>query len=62
MGMMSSFIEERPQPISETKLHAMPKRRMYKSYRGTVGKIADNLLNQNFTTSRPYQKLRIDIT
>jgi transposase InsO family protein len=43
-------------------LHAMPKRRMYKSYRGTVGKIADNLLNQTFTTSRPYQKLGTDIT
>jgi transposase InsO family protein len=43
-------------------LHAMPKRRMYKSYRGTVGKIADNLLNQTFTTSRPYEKLGTDIT
>jgi putative transposase len=43
-------------------LYAMPKRRMYKSYRGTVGKIADNLLNQTFTTSRPYQKLGTDIT
>jgi transposase InsO family protein len=43
-------------------LHAMPKKRMYKSYRGTVGKIADNLLNQTFTTSRHYHKLRIDIT
>jgi transposase InsO family protein len=43
-------------------LHAMPKRRMYKSYRGTVGKIADNLLNQTFTTSRPFQKLGTDIT
>lgn len=43
-------------------LHAMPKRRMYKSYRGTVGKIADNLLHQTFTTTRPYQKLGTDIT
>ena len=43
-------------------LHAMPKRRMYKSYRGTVCKIADNLLNQTFTTSRPYEKLGTDIT
>ena len=43
-------------------LHAMPKRRMYKSYRGTVGKIADNVLNQTFTTSKPYEKLGTDIT
>jgi transposase InsO family protein len=43
-------------------LHAMPKKRMYKSYRGTIGKIADNLLNQTFTTSRPYEKLGTDIT
>jgi transposase InsO family protein len=43
-------------------LLAMPKTRMYKSYRGTVGKIPDNLLNQTVTTSRPYQKLGTDLT
>jgi putative transposase len=43
-------------------LHAMPKRRMYKSYRGTVGKIADNILNQSFNTTHPYEKLGTDIT
>jgi transposase InsO family protein len=35
---------------------------MYKSYLGTVGKIADNLLNRTFTTSRPYEKLGTDVT
>jgi transposase InsO family protein len=43
-------------------LHVMPKRLQYKSYKGTVGKIAPNLMNQSFATTRPYQKLGTDIT
>ena len=42
-------------------LHVIPKRLQYKSYKGTVGKIAPNLMNQSFDTTGPYQKLRTDI-
>jgi putative transposase len=43
-------------------LQATPKRHQYRSYRGTVGKIAPNLMNQSFETTGPYQKLGTDIT
>lgn len=43
-------------------LHVIPKRLQYKSYKGTVGKIAPNLMNQSFDTTGPYQKLGTDIT
>lgn len=36
--------------------------RKYNSYKGTVGKIAKNLINRRFFTDRPYQKLATDIT
>ena len=36
------------------------KSRRYSSYRGTVGNIADNLLNRRFTTSIPHQKITTD--
>lgn len=34
----------------------------YKSYKGSVGKIAKNILNRRFMSDRPYQKLLTDIT
>lgn len=34
----------------------------YKSYKGEIGKIAPNLLNRDFTTSRPNQKWVTDVT
>lgn len=34
--------------------------RKYSSYRGTVGKVADNLLNRRFKTSIPHQKITTD--
>ena len=34
----------------------------YKSYKGTVGKIAPNILERNFTTENPNQKWVTDIT
>ena len=36
--------------------------RRYNSYKGTVGKIADNRINRRFTTSIPLQKLVTDVT
>uniref|UniRef100_UPI001C03EF61 IS3 family transposase n=2 Tax=Mesomycoplasma hyorhinis TaxID=2100 RepID=UPI001C03EF61 len=37
-------------------------RRKYKSYKGTVGKIADNILNRNFVATQPNQKWTTDVT
>lgn len=37
-----------------------PKR--YKSYKGSVGKIADNLLNREFSANKPNQKWVTDVT
>lgn len=34
----------------------------YHSYKGTVGKIADNLLKRNFIAEKPYEKLTTDVT
>ena len=34
----------------------------YHSYRGEVGKVADNLLEREFNADRPYEKLTTDIT
>lgn len=36
--------------------------RKYNSYKGTVGKIAKNLLHRRFYTDRPYQKLVADVS
>ena len=38
-----------------------PKRK-YTSYKGTIGKIADNLLNRNFNAEKPNEKWATDIT
>lgn len=34
----------------------------YKSYRGTVGKVAPNILNRNFKASKPNEKWVTDVT
>ncbi len=34
----------------------------YHSYKGEVGKIADNLLNRDFSASKPFEKLTTDVT
>ena len=38
-----------------------PKRR-YNSYKGTIGKVADNLLKRNFKADKPNQKWATDVT
>lgn len=43
-------------------IRAVQKRRRYKSYRGTVGKVAENVLSRNFSTEMPSRKLATDIT
>ena len=34
----------------------------YHSYKGEVGKVADNLLKRNFTAEKPFEKLTTDVT
>lgn len=34
----------------------------YHSYKGEVGKIAENILNRDFTASKPFEKLTTDVT
>ena len=34
----------------------------YHSYKGEVGKIADNLLKRNFSAEKPFEKLTTDVT
>ncbi len=48
--------------MQDNNIRAVKKRRRYNSYKGTVGKIAPNILERDFTTDGPYQKLGTDIT
>ena len=34
----------------------------YRSYKGEVGKVADNLLKRDFSASKPFEKLTTDVT
>ena len=43
-------------------IKARPKQRKYVSYKGTVGRIAPNILDRDFNTERPYQKIGTDVT
>lgn len=48
--------------MSESGLKCMVRMKKYKSYRGEVGKIAPNLLNRDFKSDKPLQKLTTDVT
>ena len=48
--------------MKENGIQAAKKKRRYNSYKGTVGKIATNILDRNFSTTRPYEKLGTDVT
>ena len=48
--------------MRENNIRAAKKKRRYYSYKGTVGKIAPNILDRDFTTTRPYEKLGTDVT
>ena len=47
------------QPGLKGKQHKNDK---YHSYKGTVGKVAENILNRDFTASKPFEKLTTDVT
>jgi putative transposase len=38
------------------------KNEKYHSYKGEIGKVADNLLQRDFTASKPFEKLTTDVT
>lgn len=48
--------------MKENNLIKEKKKRKYKSFRGQMNRNIDNILNRNFTTDAPYQKLGTDIT
>ncbi len=48
--------------MSEMGLKADKRKRKYRSYKGETGKIAPNMLNRDFSTTRPNQKWATDVT
>ena len=43
-------------------LHGKRRKSKYKSYKGEVGKIAPNIINRNFETTKPFEKLATYVT
>ena len=43
-------------------LHGKRRKSKYKSYKGEVGKVAENLLQRDFTAETPFEKLTTDVT
>ena len=48
--------------MGQTGLKAKTKRQKYHSYKGEIGRVAPNILNRDFRTSRPNQKWATDVT
>ena len=48
--------------LDEAGLKCLVRMKKYRSYKGEVGKIAPNLLERNFKTDKPLQKLATDVT
>lgn len=48
--------------MKELGLKCLVRMKKYKSYKGTVGKIAPNILDRNFATEAPNEKWVTDIT
>ena len=46
----------------QVSLYNRHKNGKYSSYKGTVGKIATNILNQDFSRTKPYEALHTDVT
>jgi len=43
-------------------IQARPKQRKYVSYKGKIGKVAPNIINRDFSTTLPYEKIGTDVT
>lgn len=48
--------------MRDMRLQGKQRRNKYRSYKGTVGKIADNILNRDFVSDKPFEKLVTDVT
>jgi transposase InsO family protein len=48
--------------MKELKLCCKVRLKKYKSYKGEVGRIAQNILNRNFKATKPHEKMVTDIT
>ena len=48
--------------MKELSLKGKQRRNKYKSYKGEIGRIAPNILNREFKSNRPYEKLATDVT
>jgi len=48
--------------MAEAGLKCVVRMKRYRSYKGEVGKMAPNLIDRNFKTDRPLQKLATDVT
>ena len=48
--------------MHELKLFGKRPKEKYHSYKGNVGKVADNIISRNFKTERPFQKWTTDVT
>jgi transposase InsO family protein len=48
--------------MSAEGMKALQKRKRYRSYKGEVGHIADNIINRNFVAHRPNEKWATDIS
>lgn len=48
--------------MKEMNLQGKQRRSKYKSYKGEVGRVAPNILNRDFKTTKPYEKLVTDVT
>ena len=48
--------------MKEQGLKCLIRKKRYRSYKGTIGKIAPNVLNRDFKADRPYQKLVTDVS
>lgn len=48
--------------MREMGLKTKRKSKSYRSYKGTVGKVADNVIDRNFNATRPMEKIATDIT
>jgi len=48
--------------MREMGLKSKQKRKSYRSYKGTIGRVADNIINRDFNALRPLEKIATDIT
>lgn len=46
----------------ELEIKCLIRKKRYRSYKGTIGKIAPNILNRNFKADSPYCKLATDVS